>query len=360
MVTVCGPLAVAARGGPIDECGVRGGLVVVLGGDASTLDAVADTARRGPYLVQFLDTDAKQVDQARERIRKKGLYGRVSASVFDGKRLPYIDNLVNLVFAPRTGFRVSPDEIARVLAPRGVSLVGGKTTVKPVPRDIDEWSHWMHGPDNNPVAKDKVIDVPRHLQWVQEPDWISSHNLNPGVSAVVSSGGRVFSIINEMPPGIKGMADQWMLTARDAFNGLVLWTRPIKQWGWTHWSEREESVEMRFVPPFQVMRRLVAADNRLFVTPGFYAPVHVLDAASGKKLRVLEGTDKTFEILHVDGRLYLAVNDSLGTDNMIPAVAVMAVDPATGWSGRWTARARPTSAWNSARARRRSPTRPRP
>ena len=329
VVAVLPAIAAAARR-PIDDSGIQGGLVVVLGCDAPTLDAVSDAARKGPYLVQFLDADARKVDQARERIQRKGLYGRVSANVFDGKKLPHIDNLVNLVLAPRAGGKVSPDEIARVLAPRGVSIVGGKRTVKPVPDDIDEWSHWMHGPDNNPVAQDKVIDVPRHLQWVQEPDWISSHNLNPGVSAVVTSGGRVLSIINEMPPGIKGMEDKWMLTARDAFNGLVLWARPIKQWGWTHWSEREESVEMRFVPPFQVMRRLVAADDLLFVTPGFYSPVHVLDAASGREVRVLEGTEKTFEILHIDGVLYLAINDSIGTENMIPAIAVVAVDPGTG------------------------------
>jgi len=328
-VAVFGAVAVAA-GGPIGDSGVQGGLVVVLGCDGPRRDAVLDAARTGPYLVQFLDIDAKKVAEAREHIRKTGLYGRVSADGFDGKRLPYINDLVNLILAPAAGGRVGPDEIARVLAPRGVAIVGGRKTVKPVPGNIDEWSHWMHGPDNNPVARDKVVDVPRNLQWVHGPEWIASHNLNPGVSAMVTSGGRVFSIINEMPPGIKGMKDQWVLTARDAFNGLVLWSRPITPWGWTHWSEKEESVEMRFVPPFQVMRRLVAADDRLFVTPGFTAPVHVLDAASGKQIRVLEGTDKTFEILHVDGRLYLAVNDSLGTDSMIPAVSVMAVDPATG------------------------------
>ena len=117
----------------------------------------------------------------------------------------------------------------------------------------------MHGPDNNPVAKDDVVDVPRHLQWLQGPAWVSSHNLNPAVSALVTSQGRVFSIINEMPPGIGGMEDQWMLTARDAFNGLVLWRHRIQDWGWTHWSPQEYSVEMRFVPPLQVMRRMVAA-----------------------------------------------------------------------------------------------------
>jgi outer membrane protein assembly factor BamB len=343
-------IARASRGVP-EDAGVKGGVVVVLGGDASLHDKTIKATEHGPYLVQFLDTDAQKVKEAREYIQKKGIYGAVSARAYDGKNLPYIDNLVNLIVAYGPTSKAQREEIERVLVPGGIALFSGSSTnlqpltanhrsppalkgwstfKKPWPADIDQWSHWMHGPENNPVAADTKIDVPRNLQWVQGPKWISSHNLNPGVSAMVTSGGRVFSIINEMPPGIKGMKDKWMLTARDAFNGIVLWRRPIKDWGWTHWSEMEESVEMRFVPPFQVMRRLVAAENRLFVTPGFYSPVHVLDAATGKEVKVLEGTEKTFEILHLDGLLYLAVNDSLGTGNMIPAISVMAVNPETG------------------------------
>jgi len=310
-----------------DADGAGGGLAVVLGCDDPGLLEEFHTG--GGFVVQGLDTDADNVDKAREYVAGKDIYGPVSVNVYDGKRLPYVDDLVNRIVV--TGECAVPDEeILRALTPRGVADVNGRKVVKRVPPDIDEWSHWMHGPDNNPVANDKRVDVPRHLQWIQSPTWISSHNLNPGVSAVVTAGGRVFSIINEMPPGIKGMDDKWVLTARDAFNGLVLWTRPIKDWGWTHWSEQEQSVEMRFVPPFQVMRRMVATDDRLFVTPGFYSPVHMIEAASGKVLRVLEGTEKTFEILHLDGRLYLALNDSIGTKNMIPAVSIMAVDPETG------------------------------
>ncbi|MHC4251123.1 MAG: outer membrane protein assembly factor BamB family protein, partial [Planctomycetota bacterium] len=133
-----------------------------------------------------------------------------------------------------------------------------------------------------------------------------------------------------MPPGIGGTDDQWVLTARDAFNGLVLWRRSIEDWGWKLWSPQEYSVEMRFVPPFQVMRRMVAAGDRLFVTPGFYSPVHVLDAATGRTVRVLAGTERTSEILFVDGTLFLSINAALGTGGTIPEVSVVAVDPSTG------------------------------
>jgi len=311
-----------ALGKSMNAASVKGGLAIVLGCDPSTnsgqviLDEIIEAVERGPYLVQFLDTDAKKVTKAREYIEKKGLYGPVSVNVYDGKNLPYINNLVNLAVV-NAECRVRSAELFRILAPRGVAIVeesfdirksefgikplsGQKRKLtKPVPKDTDEWSHWLHGPDNNAVANDKEVDVPRHLQWVQDPTWISSHNLNPGVSAMVTSGGRLFSIINEMPPGIGGMDDKWILTARDAFNGLILWKRPIEDWGWKHWAEYEYKVEMRFVPPFQVMRRMVASDDMIFVTPGFYSPVHVLDATSGEEIKVLDGTEKTFEILHV-------------------------------------------------------------
>ena len=56
-------------------------------------------------------------------------------SGFNGKRLPHIDNLVNLVVIEGEG--VSRAEAMRVLAPRGIALIrrGGSWTraVKPVP-----------------------------------------------------------------------------------------------------------------------------------------------------------------------------------------------------------------------------------
>ena len=56
--------------------------------------------------------------QARESIRSKGLYGPVSVDVFDGARLPYVDNLVNLIVIQ--DYTAPAKELMRVLAPGGV------------------------------------------------------------------------------------------------------------------------------------------------------------------------------------------------------------------------------------------------
>ena len=40
---------------------------------------------------------------------------------------------------------------------------GWQRKSKPVPDDIDEWTHYLHNPSNNAVARDASIDFPRHL-----------------------------------------------------------------------------------------------------------------------------------------------------------------------------------------------------
>ncbi|MFO8013668.1 MAG: class I SAM-dependent methyltransferase, partial [Phycisphaerae bacterium] len=104
----------------LSATGVRGGLVVHLGcGDGELTAAL----RRGEaYLVHGLARDPAQVETARGRLREAGLYGPVSVDLFDGRRLPYAGNLVNLLVADDLG-DVPMDEVRRVLVPGGVAYV---------------------------------------------------------------------------------------------------------------------------------------------------------------------------------------------------------------------------------------------
>ncbi len=322
---------------PADEIvrasGVGGGLVVHVGCGDGRLTAALGA--NDSYLVHGLDTSDANVQAARRNILAAGAYGKVSAHKFDGKRLPYIDNLVNLIVSTGpTG--VSEKEMLRVLAPLGVAMVDGRRIEKSWPADLDHWTHWLRGPDNNAVATGKTIANPTNLQWIQQPLWLRSHNLNPGLSAMVSANGRLFIIMDESLPGVGGMPDRWTLSARDAFNGLTLWKRPIRKWGWEHWSKTEYGVKMRFMKPQQLMRRLVAVGDQVFVTDGITAPVSLLDGASGREIRTYAGTEKTFEIAHHGAELILAVNNALGTGRK-PDITIMSVDVETGRI-RWRSR----------------------
>lgn len=67
--------------------------------------------------------------------------------------------------------KIDINEIMRALTPEGVALIkeqeGWKKVVKSWPEGIDEWTHWRHGPQANPMAADNVVGPPRHLDGQQ-------------------------------------------------------------------------------------------------------------------------------------------------------------------------------------------------
>ncbi|MHC4593958.1 MAG: outer membrane protein assembly factor BamB family protein [Planctomycetota bacterium] len=300
----------------IRRSGVRGGLIVHLGCGDSRL--TADLLVSDSYLVHGLDTEAQNVEKGREHITSLNLYGQVSIDRFDGKRLPYVDNLVNLVIAEDIS-DTSIDEVMRVLAPNGVAYIkkdgGWQKTVKPRPKEIDEWTHYLYDASGNAVSLDQVVGPPRLMQWVCGPKYARSHEINSSMAAMVSAGGRLFYIWDDGPTGLTDprFPAKWSLLARDAFNGMLLWKRPMPNWGWRQWhypsrwdDKRERAKMLRYLPS-TLPRRLVATHDRLYVTLGYEAPVSVLDVATGDVLREIEQTALTDEILLADRLLLLRV-----------------------------------------------------
>jgi len=283
----------------LKSSGVEAGLVVHLNcGDGTETVRLSANER---LLVQGLDDDDAQIQKARHNIRAAGCYGRVSVMKYDGGRLPYVDNLVNVIIADGD-FAVSKKEILRVLAPLGVAFVNGRKIVKPWPDNMDEWNHFLHGSDNNAVAKDSVIGIPRSIQWVSPPRWGRSHEELAGMSAAVSAGGRVFFIFDRAPLASIRYSGQWELVGRDAFNGTLLWTKSIEKWN--------DHLRHFRSGPVHLPRRLVAVDDTVYATLGIDAPVSAIDAATGRTIRVYEGTERTEEILVNDGVLYLIIGTS--------------------------------------------------
>jgi outer membrane protein assembly factor BamB len=309
----------------LDESGIKGGLIIhVPCGDGALCAALGENER---LLVQGLDRDPRKVEAARRRVREAGCDERVSFDLLEGDQLPYVDDLVNLVVVSDPGAGILEQEVLRVLAPGGAAMIGGKRIVKPRPAEIDDWTHWLHGPDGNAVARDKRVGVSRSLQWIMPPKWSQHHNLLPSFSAMVCGEGRIYFIINEAPIAVMGLPDKWALVARDAFNGLLLWRKPIADWGWKRWVATQFGGMHRFVGPDQIlMRRLVADGRNVYATLGYEAPVTALDGATGEVVREYRGTERTSEILLKNGRLILARH----TDDEARAVNVLAVDAKSG------------------------------
>ncbi|MCD6287586.1 MAG: PQQ-binding-like beta-propeller repeat protein [Candidatus Hydrogenedentes bacterium] len=301
---VAEPVAAAQSPGKLLlRSGVKGGLIVQVGcRDGQELAALHTNNR---FIVQGLDRDPDMVARARDRIRSLDLYGPVSVRQWLGDTLPYTDNMVNLLVWDTTE---PPDmnEILRVLAPLGVAYVkqtgAWKRIDKPWPDNIDEWSHYLHGPDNNAVANDTAIGLPRSLQWVSGPRWGRSHEELASMSGAVSAKGRIFYIVDEAPlASIRYPAD-WKLVGRDAFNGILLWKRPIYRW--------TDTLRHFRSGPAHLPRRLAAAGDRVFVTLGLGAPVESLDAATGETVHTYQGTEFTEEIIVCNGTLYVVGGSS--------------------------------------------------
>jgi len=287
------------------ESGIMGGLVVVVGCDGPEL--IAGLRANGSYLVHALDTDAAKVEKAREHIRARGFYGKVSVDTFDGRHLPYVDNLVNLLVLPNADCRLPNGEIERVLAPGGVCVSNPKSQIqnpkwiKPVPTDIDEWTHYLHGAGNNVVARDSVVGPPKRYQWICGPKWARSHDHLSSLSAMVSAKGRVFYILDEAPVASVAFEPEWRLVARDAFSGVLLWKREVAPW--------EGHLRPFRTGPTALARRLVAVDDRVYVTLGYGKPVSVLDAATGKTIVTLDETGNAMELAVHEGVLFAVVGD---------------------------------------------------
>ncbi|MHB8900344.1 MAG: hypothetical protein ACYC6Y_16460 [Thermoguttaceae bacterium] len=227
-----GPVGLAAESDAeaiIESLGLHGGLCVQVGG--ADVDGAGQLAASGRYLVQVLDADRQVVDEARKTLQSTGLYGLISADqITEQGKLPYTENLVNLVFVTSTpSAQVPPAEIFRVLCPGGIVVVGAEKASreqlevagfasvepkgdsgewwvarKPRPRAMDEWTHPRHAADGNPVSGDTLVAPPRRVRWVA--------GAQSEVRGMVTASGRNYYA--------------GVLT-RDSFNGLRLWHHDI-------------------------------------------------------------------------------------------------------------------------------------
>lgn len=196
---------------------------------------IEELANRSGLMIHALDSRADVVAAVRGQIDAAGLYGsRVVVEPSDLRRLPHADNIADvIVVLPPLGdkpFGVPSSELTRVLRPGGVALEYGakaigvravKRTVKPAPEGIDDWSHWEHGPDNNPVSTDQVIKAPYMTQWLGLPLYITMP------STTTAAGGRIFIAMGHIAHHVREEAWLNTLLARNGYNGTILWQRKL-------------------------------------------------------------------------------------------------------------------------------------
>ncbi|MBN1444159.1 MAG: PQQ-binding-like beta-propeller repeat protein, partial [Planctomycetes bacterium] len=282
----------------LSSCGIEGGLVVHVG--CTDGRKTAALGAQDGYVVHGLARTGMEVDAARRYLRDRGLYGRVSVDRYSGVSLPYADDLVTVVVGEREDLP-APEEVMRVLAPGGAAVVREEgrwqTRRKPRPEAIDEWTHFLHDAGGNPVSRDRVVGPPRGLHWIAGPRWARHHDHMASMTSLVSAGRRLFYILDEGPTESIQLPSRWRLIARDAFSGVVLWKRPVASWNTRQWPLKSG--------PAHLTRRLVAIGERVYATLGIDSPVSILDAATGRTLREVPGSERTREVLVSSGVLLI-------------------------------------------------------
>ena len=229
--------------------GIRRGVCAVVGMNP---DLALNLARGSEMLVHARMQDASAASRLRSIADDAGFgIQRLAVDHGETSRLPYADNMVDvLITAPKSA---SPNmrEILRALRPEGTALlkvsgqdpeqltrqisqdtggavdtwtIDGQTWIaltKPPLKGAGDWSHWEHGPDNNPVSEDAVIKFPYMTQFMAKPYYIAMPSIT------TAAGGRTFLAIGHIAHHRREWDMMNKLIARNGYNGTVLWERKL-------------------------------------------------------------------------------------------------------------------------------------
>jgi hypothetical protein len=224
--------------------------------------AAASWCQDGRRLVQVLTTDAAVVESARAAWDKAGVTGRATiVLVTDFKHLPYATDLIDLVVVEDWS-TVDPSEIARVVAPRGRVIVrrGGDTAGKDLSATREADGVWRLPANPGAGASDHYpsiqagglqlvadtvavkgtapqIEAKLSSCWVQWMDGAHRIGLRNGVTDATGmlTAYGVHAVVGPNAHLLFARGDAFFLDVespgslevRDAFNGLVRWSRPI-------------------------------------------------------------------------------------------------------------------------------------
>jgi len=348
------------------EAPVKAGVIVCV--DAPP--GVAAWAAEGRTLVQVLMRDDAGAVAVRAEAEKLGVTGLVSAQVRPAlKSLPYASHLVDVLVVDdwdRSAARgLTWTEAQRVVAPGGRILTGGTTqtavaraigaagiatvrgdrveVVLTRPSHLDEQTHpLMHDAGGTRVGRDNIDpqvrfhivagganaafklyeqmlrdDDQRHRLWVQ---WIAGQGRGKsGSNGGMASAGRVFLEVTDTTPQMHYQQGQelekspWYLVAHDAWNGLPLWTRVLREG--------------------EIQRRLAMNATRVYLVER--GQLVALDAETGAEIYATGGADKrvfgTSVVLIGKTLISFGKEDRSGTLAKSPVIAVEAATGMTLW-----------------------------
>ncbi len=203
------------------------GVCVILGGDSHLAVSIAEGSQFVVY-AKSLNPDAMAASA--DLAETAGLLGTrcfFSCGVLDST--PFVDNYIDLLVVDSSA-TITQSNLLSSLTPKGTLLyITGETITseltKEFPASIDEWTHWYHAPDNNPISSDETMVGPYILSALSRPFYGSDP------SVVLSAGGRMFRATGGQQYYLdredEGVDDRNRLSAYQAYNGSLLWERTL-------------------------------------------------------------------------------------------------------------------------------------
>lgn len=290
----------------LQKIDLKKGICVFLGEDAT--ETALDVAKSSELTVYLqLPTD-ENVHAARKRADAAGVLGsRFYVEKGTPSLIGIAANLVDVVVS--TDGKGDTTEIMRVLHPRGRLITSDNVITKKVPGGEGEWSHPYHGPDNNPLSKDKLIKGPHVTKFLATP----YYGPMPEVSVV--SGGRMFKAFGHIAFKEREWAMLGKLICLNSYNGTKLWQRDL-------------------VPGFMIHRNtMIATPEVLYLADN--KSCKIIDAATGEvKDEIVIGKD----VAEGPGWKWMALKDGIlyalvGEEDLIDTV-LKGTKKTAGWP--WT------------------------
>ncbi len=248
--------------------------------------AVALATNSG-FIVHAMDSDPARVAAARAAagsLLGQRLYVETGSPTAIPLASESVDLLVlaDLTDADLTGALTT--EVLRVISPVvGRAILGGPVATNlaawvpnvqtnadgiwgilrrgPLP-GAEDWTHVLHGPDQNPVTKDTAFQLPSAVAWLARPyqaDWRN-------VGGRLIADGRLYYA--------QGANDPFLLQAFNLYNGTLLWSRSLST---NTWAQRQITA--------------VATNQQVFLLQD--DRVEVLDGATGTNLTSITFTNTT-------------------------------------------------------------------
>jgi outer membrane protein assembly factor BamB len=236
----------------VKQTGVRRGVCGVVTNSGQDRLPI-ELARASELLVHVRCADHDSVARLQAMAEEAGLgIDRLVVEYGGADPLPYADNMLDILVVPRgsnsDGVLPKHLEMLRVLQPRGTGFVAGKESLeqlrtsahksdglervilgastwskfsKPPLEGAGNWSHWEHGPDNNPVSEDTIIKAPYLTQFLAKPYYIAMPSIT------TAAGGRTFLAIGHIAHHRREWGMMNKIIARNGYNGTVLWERKL-------------------------------------------------------------------------------------------------------------------------------------